>query len=48
MAKLLMQRKIVPVIAIILLRGHCKVPCRELYWAVALDTLNAAVPNAKS
>ena len=31
-----------------MLCGHCKVPFHELYWAVAPDMRNAAVPNAIS
>ena len=42
------QNEIKTVIAIILLCAHCKVLYRELYWAVAPDMQNVAVPNATS
>ena len=42
------ENEIKIVIAIILLGGHCKVHYRELHWAVAPDTHNAAVSNAFS
>ena len=42
------ESEVITVIAIILLSGYCKVPCRDLYWSGSPDTHNEAVSNAMS
>ena len=42
------ESKVITLIAIILLSGYCKVPCRDLCWSGSPDTHNEAVSNAMS
>ena len=42
------ESEVITVIAIILLSGYCKVPCRDLYWSGSPDTHNEAVSNEMS